>query len=295
MYVVSKPVFAVDVLDFEKIYRIHNSESHRHGIFSSDANDLIYYDDLNCQKHTHSLSIPRPSILSQSAIKRTTNSNDIGDVIGCVEYRVDDILKLAQIDLKKRGNRRKNVHNNVMSTEKVADKFGDDELLLKSLSFLHISDFLLLQSVCKRWRNLLSYGLKLFTRMHISSKFPITYPVDTSPSVMLSIPPENELEPDPSPSVVSPFPSIISESVGSIDDAQDTAAAILGDDGERTINFELPPLNVSCVSPSTVSYLLQLNMRHITELRLDRVIINQSMLENMYYLSGRLNTLSLGL
>ena len=131
--------------------------------------------------------------------------------------------------------------------------------------------------------------------MHISSKFPITYPVDTSPSVMLSIPPENELEPDPSPSVVSPFPSIISESVGSIDDAQDTAAAILGDDGERTINFELPPLNVSCVSPSTVSYLLQLNMRHITELRLDRVIINQSMLENMYYLSGRLNTLSLGL
>ena len=168
MYVVSKPVFAVDVLDFEKIYRIHNSESHRHGIFSSDANDLIYYDDLNCQKHTHSLSIQRPSILSQSAIKRTTNSNDIGDVIGCVEYRVDDILKLvvfhfmksnrlgsslqAQIDLKKRGNRRKNVHNNVMSTEKVADKFGDDELLLKSLSFLHISDFLLLQSVCKRWR-----------------------------------------------------------------------------------------------------------------------------------------------
>lgn len=165
MNVVSKPVFSVDVLDFEKIYRIHNSESHRQGTFSSDENDLIYYDDISYQKHTHSLTIPRPSVLSQSAIKRTTNSNEVGDVIGCVEYRVDDILKLvvfhfmksnrlgsslqSQIDLKKRGNRRKNVHT---ITSKTADKFGDDELLLKSLSFLHISDFLLLQAVCKRWR-----------------------------------------------------------------------------------------------------------------------------------------------
>ena len=165
MNVVSKPVFSVDVLDFEKIYRIHKSESHRQGTFSSEDNDLIYYDTLNNLKHTHSLSIPRPSALSQSAIKRTTNSSDVGEVIGCTEYRVDDILKLVvfhfmksnrvglslqtKIDVKKRGNRRKHVQSIVSKT---ADKFGDDELLLKSLSFLHISDFLLLQAVCKRWR-----------------------------------------------------------------------------------------------------------------------------------------------
>lgn len=143
-------------------------------------------------------------------------------------------------------------------------------------------------------RNLLSYGLKLFSRMHISSKFPITYPVDTTASVTLSIQPENELESYAPSSIDSPYPSII-ESVGSIDDSQDTADAVLGEDGERTINFDLPPLSISFVRPATVSYLLQLNMRHITELRLDRVIINQSMLENMYYLSGRLHTLSLGL
>ena len=136
-------------------------------------------------------------------------------------------------------------------------------------------------------RNLLSYGLKLFTRMYISSKFPIIYPVEDM-SAALSISQESDME------VVSPHASIC-QSVGTIEDSQDTAAAVRGEDVEVKINKDLPPLSISLVNPLTVSYLLQLNIRHITELRLDRVIINHGILENMYYLSGRLRSLSLGL
>lgn len=336
MNVTLKPILSVDVLDFEKIYRNHHSDSNRRAIFNDDVH-LILYDpkiDPNHIKRTYSLLIPRPATLSQCAIRRTKDQKSVGEVIGGKEFRTDDILKLVvfhfmkahrlgtslqrQIDHMKLASRRIDIKSN--SNE---DKFGDDELLLKSLSFLHISDFLLLQATCKRWKNLLSYGLKLFTRMVITSRIDIMLPedskqengtVDAQPSAAasVSLPTISVTESAGSEPPTSPMSTsrILSPHSGRIDEESDdlrsqtmsisldTAAAVLGDmddDGNEEGKEDLPPLQISFVSSVTVAKLLNLTIRNITELRLDRVILNQTILEHFYYFSGRLRSLSLGL
>jgi len=317
MNVVSKPVLTVDVLDFEKIYRLSTSAQSMVGksMEGNDA-DLIHYDatlDINHLKFSYSLTIPRPPTLSESAVRRRNNSTAVGEVIGIKENRGDEILSLIilhflrshavfsslQSQIRQVRSRRLNQRD---SQGEDYDKFGDDELLLKSLSFLHISDFLLLQATCKRWRNLLSYGLKLFSRLAISSRCdpPRLLPPPATPARLpdLVAPVEEGSQAPESPSSPQSIaaerppsagpPPEDEEGPGELPDTAPMPPLILKAE-------ELPPLRLSFVAPVTTAKLLQLTLRNISELRLDRVVLDRATMENMYYLAGRLRSLSLGL
>lgn len=337
MNVVSKPVLTIDILDFEKIYRLSTSAQSLVGkSMEGNDGDLIHYDstlDLNHMKFSYSLTIPRPSTLSESAVKRRTNSTAVGEVIGVVEHKGDEILGLIvlhflranavfsslQSQIRQAKSRRRLQQSDGGGADD--DKFGDDELLLKSLSFLHISDFLLLQATCKRWRNLLSYGLKLFSRLAFTSRFEpvvgelLPYKALGAPVEMV----EGE-EREPTAGVDGEelsVEAILLPEDGNDDDGgdggEDNAVAEEGVavvEGERldtapgpqlpgllpaSAASELPPLRLSFVAPATVAKLVQLTMRNICELRLDRVVLDRASMDNLYYLSGRLQSLSLGL
>jgi len=321
MTVVSKPVLTIDVLDFEKIYRISTSVQSAVGkSMEGSDDDLIHYDstlDINHLKFSYSLTIPRPSTLSETAVRRRNNSTVVGEAIGIKEQKGDEILSLIilrflrsnvvfsslQSQIRQMKNRQR-----VLPTSRTEenDKFGDDELLLKSLSFLHISDFLLLQATCKRWRNLLSYGLKLFSRLAISSRFdpPLSPPSTAGPTVLLlSDAPvaealKGEEEVSPSSSVKGPLSAEApngNEAIEGVEDAQRLISAPTASAVPLFKEAELPPLRLSFVGPATVAKLLQLTLRNISELRLDRVVLDRAIMENMYYLAGRLRSLSLGL
>lgn len=168
MTVTSKPVLTVDIIDFEKIYRLNH--------VNPAADTLIYYDSeldsAHLPKQSYSLTIPRPANLAESAVRRNGPSSAqpsaIGDVIGAKDFKDDELLKTVILHVTKylsvgsstlqqrvkaiRNRRRLLGKGDGAEGDEEADHdkdrgsyLGDDEFLLQALSFLHVSDFFLLQ------------------------------------------------------------------------------------------------------------------------------------------------------
>jgi PAS domain S-box-containing protein len=125
-----------------------------------------------------SLILPKPAVVNTSEIKRFGRSTTlIGELVSVAASKEEEtLMKLIQaVPPKKNSESRRGSRSNTIWVRPLHNfhKFSEDlKLLQDSLSFIHISDFILLQLVSKNWQQALVNGLKSssFTCLVLSSR-----------------------------------------------------------------------------------------------------------------------------
>lgn len=206
LHVATKPTFYVDIKDSEKSYRMSNNTTGPAAKFQSrhpsisDPSPINITDELK----TVSLTMKKPDSVVPSIIKRFGKSTTlIGEATGVKTVKEDEVLHkiVASLNSVTLANQTKRILNRVsllsrqggsnlpinstkrrggvyhgstvVSTAHLKSfaKFrNDNDLLQESLSFLHVSDMVALQTVCKRWHQVLSYSIRSTSVMVLTSR-----------------------------------------------------------------------------------------------------------------------------
>lgn len=137
---------------------------------------------------------------------------------------------------------------------------SDNDLYLEALSFLHVSEFILLQSVCKKWYRILSYGLRTMANVVVTSR-DFYYNRVLIEKLLL----EERL-----------FAQSLANSQLSM----------------PTSTVTLRPIYVD---PATLLSIMKISYNHIVSLKLHYVVLNNDTISYMSHLAGKLKSLSLGI
>jgi hypothetical protein len=173
--------------------------------------------------------------------------------------------------------------------KKYFELLGNDlDLLLESLSFIHISEYLIFQCVCKRWRDVLSYGLKMISSLVITSRIDINQVIDYKHDCV-----DLKLKPKPVPKQLS---------FDNKSDLNEMTPVRSSTTSEKESFLNLPAASEKSddaveeffVSAETVNKIFS-KVLGIFSLRLDSVVFNGDVLDTLSRSIGTMKVLSLGL
>jgi hypothetical protein len=170
-------------------------------------------------------------------------------------------------------------------------KFRTDlDLLVESLSFMHISDYLLMQLVCRTWNSVLSGALKSMSHMSVTSR-------DYYNREMRRI--------KPSPGQLGQMPRWVRRRVrsrwgvggggwgGDEEEDEEEEEGFSWKNADH--RFKWRDIYVDCDTVKRVVFGYSVQTRYsLTSLHLHYVVLNADIINNLSRLSGRLKKLTLG-
>lgn len=204
------PTFTIDVRDFENTYRVQagnrpdgsdGDAQHdaRRGSVSQWSKDVLsgaltgvanaHYNALDeIEPETFSLLHLKPEAVDPAVIKRFGKSTTlVGEVMRdervskyakllhdfVAQYTSPDAQKLSK-DTAQRISQLHKKHKDRSLARKVNTAFHkfkhDEDLLQASLAYIHVSEYIQLQIVCRLWHRVLFAALRGMAHMHISSR-----------------------------------------------------------------------------------------------------------------------------
>ncbi len=301
-----KPSFSIDIKEAKRGVALLAGTATGVGPATSSVPSTKVKDSgPSINEATVSLTHRKPDIVIPCYVRRYGKSSTlVGDVIGTSLTKDEEILQKLIINLNSPSlanqahriiSRFSMINKNkkrviALGGLKGFAKFkNDNDLLQESLSFLHISDFMILQCVCKRWHTVLGYALKANSSLWISSRdyylneeF-VRRKLKSRYAMVSRRQRDRELDYDGNP-VTSPRGG---SSLPSHPHAADTFFY-----GSMSRYFR--PRDVF-VSSDTVLRAIRSTTKTITELALHYVVVDADLLMILQTLGGKLKRLSLGI
>eukprot|EP01039_Chlorochromonas_danica_P002194 gene2194-2394_t len=319
MVIQTKPIFAIDIKEERKSSLAAGStaaattttttttttgnENANNGRRMSNAR----FNSSNDNVPLYSISIKKPENVVLSEVKRFGKSATlVGDVENVKSNQEDEIMEkivsgfyssslpnqaqriIGNLTVQSIRQRRKSRVMDFSGLRGFSKFRNDNDLLQESLSFLHVSDMMLLQRVCKRWRTVLSYALKFSTSLWISSRDFYFNDGLTAERQLSYRPPQSAR------SHTESLADLRARSRGS------TAGSV----SERGIRNQFSTFFVAptefawrkvFVLPQTTLLLIKNSMKYLVDFRLHYVIIDREMLSSLTSLGGQLKRLSIGI
>eukprot|EP01031_Cornospumella_fuschlensis_P027346 gene27346-33031_t len=316
MIVQTKPFFAVDIKEVDSNPKLGNRRTSILPKLQDDSMSRGATSRTNVPNAMlTSITLKKAEKVVESEVKRYGKSSTlVGDVVNAKTYKDDEMLYkiIATISASalpsqatrilsrlstlpgatNKITRRSNPFEDTVTLKAFAKFRNDNDLLQESLSFLHISDMLLMQSVCKRWKSVLSYAVKLTSSLYITTR-DYYFSEDIASERNLTV--QNRQK---------------SRAGGSRSRNQFSRASTPSSTSSRPLSrlnssresdtVELRPperfkVRDVYVLPDIALKVMRSCAKHLTELRLHYVVMNLEMIGYLACLSGRLKKLSLGL
>ncbi|RYH20457.1 PAS domain-containing protein [archaeon] len=326
MVVQTKPHFSIDIKEVDT-----NPNSKHSNRRASLAPRLL--DDLGNKGAVSRINVP-DALLSSITLKKSDNVLEsevkrygksatlVGEVVNAKAYRDDEVLYkiistlsvsslpsqatrvLSRISTlygsANNAGRKSNSSVDFFALKAFAKLKNNNDLLQESLSFLHISDMLLMQTVCRRWKSVLSYAVKLTSSLYITSR-DYYFSEDIASERNLNIQYRLKSSRGGSRSQLLTGATTPSSATNLINSASRSRSHM----NFSSFGFDFglselrPPdrfkVREIYVLPDIALKVMHTCGRHLTELRLHYVIMSLEMIGYLACLSGRLKKLSLGL
>eukprot|EP01031_Cornospumella_fuschlensis_P026806 gene26806-32387_t len=316
MVVQTKPFFAVDIKEVDTNPKHGNR---RTSILPKVQDDSMSRGTASRTNVPHamltSITLKKADKVVESEVKRYGKSSTlVGDVVNAKTYKDDEMLykiiatisastlpsqasrilsRLSVLPVAtNKVTRRSNPFVDTITLKSFAKFRNDNDLLQESLSFLHISDMLLMQSVCKRWKSVLSCAVKLTSSLYITSR-DYYFSEDIASERNLTVQNRQnsragEIRGRNQLSRASTPLSTPSRPLSRMNSSRESETAEL----RPPERFKVRDVYVL---PDIALKVMRACAKHLTELRLHYVVMNLEMIGYLACLSGRLKKLSLGL